>query len=78
MNAAEVSAGRDFNQHIERLLRSIDYVFKKDAEPTAPSKNVEGGKAPTATSIVTADALSQPLADNNGAISRRAAQNTPG
>jgi hypothetical protein len=29
-NAAEVKSGRDFNQHMERLLRSMDRLFEKD------------------------------------------------
>jgi hypothetical protein len=36
LNAAEVSSGRDFNQHIERLLRSMQSLVKpKVAEQTA-------------------------------------------
>jgi hypothetical protein len=42
LNAAEVSAGRDFNQHIERLLRSMQSFIKpKTAERTA--KHLEDG-----------------------------------
>jgi hypothetical protein len=37
LNAAEVSAGRDFNQHIERLLRSVEsLIAPKTAAPVAP------------------------------------------
>src|SRR6185295_7755541 len=28
-NAAEVDAGRDFNQHTERLIRSMDFILAK-------------------------------------------------
>lgn len=40
LNAAEVSAGRDFNQHMERLLRSIEQLLKlKQTGSTAPKSS---------------------------------------
>lgn len=37
-NAAEVSAGRDFNQHIERLLRSMDHILDKKPGATVTAE----------------------------------------
>jgi len=47
LNAAEVSAGRDFNQHIERLLRSIDLLVQKDIPAGAPPQSLQDAPAPT-------------------------------
>jgi TIR domain len=46
INAAEISAGRDFNQHIERLLRSIELLLQKDSHAVAPPK--DSSAAPSA------------------------------
>ncbi len=52
-NAADVSAGRDFNQHMERLLRSADRIFEMKLDGAAP---VEAGNAPgSATQIITVE-----------------------
>lgn len=48
LNAAEVSAGRDFNQHIERLLRSIDLLIGKDGEPASSPKITQDDALPIA------------------------------
>jgi hypothetical protein len=46
LNAAEVSAGRDFNQHIERLLRSIEQLLKlKQTQPMAPKSSEQDAAA---------------------------------
>jgi hypothetical protein len=38
LNAAPVATGRDFHQHMERLIRSIDQI--PDRRPTAPATSV--------------------------------------
>jgi TIR domain len=46
LNAAEVSAGRDFNQHVERLLRSMErFVAPTAAEPVAAAKDANDPSA---------------------------------
>jgi hypothetical protein len=37
LNAAEVEAGRDFNQHVERLIRAMDSILNIKSAPFAPS-----------------------------------------
>ena len=44
-NAAEVDAGRDFNQHMERLIRSMDFILAKKGKAAAAA----AAAAPTAT-----------------------------
>jgi hypothetical protein len=39
LNAAEVSAGRDFNQHVERLLRSMERFIEAPAQPVATTED---------------------------------------
>jgi hypothetical protein len=59
LNAAEVSAGRDFNQHVERLLRSIESLVKPK---TAAPETIERAEQPTAagqTESVTSAPVSQ-------------------
>jgi len=49
LNAAEISAGRDFNQHIDRLLRSIESYVKtaeaRTGSPGSPPEIAEGTEA---------------------------------
>jgi hypothetical protein len=45
LNAAEVSAGRDFNQHIDRLLRAIESFLRPDSDGAATSGQAEDGTA---------------------------------
>jgi hypothetical protein len=48
LNAAEVSAGRDFNQHIERLLRSIEILVREDGGQQAVLSPEQVNSAPPA------------------------------
>jgi hypothetical protein len=47
LNAAEVSAGRDFNQHMERLLRSIEQLLKLKQTVSTESSEREAASAAT-------------------------------
>lgn len=46
LNAAEVSAGRDFNQHIDRLLRSIELLIQADTRPAASPSSAKDAATP--------------------------------
>jgi hypothetical protein len=65
-NAAEVSAGRDFHQHIERLLRSMDAILadKPGAVATAEAGGqsilLPSGREHAATAQAAPAAASQP------------------
>jgi len=59
-NAAQIDAGRDFHQHMERLIRSMDRILKLKRDPAA--------NLPSATADIVrqnAEHLSSPVLDGN-------------
>ena len=55
-NAAEVDAGRDFHQHMDRLIRSMDHILERTSKSPAEASSKAGKSTVAAGPTATEDA----------------------